>query len=314
MGRNYYEILKVDITATDDEIKRSFRKLAVQYHPDKTRGDNEAEEIFKEINEAYQVLSDPQKRAEYDNIKTSSSFTSNHFNKRGSDVEVNLSVDFKMIKFGGRTTVSYNRKILCNTCNGTGDKDGRLSAPCKYCNGTGKITREVITPTGSIRKSIKCRDCNGSGKLLINPCEICEGKGIIDKEETIQIILDGSFSDKVKTIPEKGNTGGINTKYGDLIVNITTDILEGLSQEGEYLMQAISVPFHKLILGGDIEILTLDGPRSVDIPINNGMTYSIYDNLYKVYFIPSLPTLYNNDDRERLRGFINSLGSDTKWK
>lgn len=315
-NKNYYEILEISKTASDDEIKKAFKKLAVKYHPDRNQGNEEAEEKFKEINEAYQVLSDIDKKREYDRgfnkVRTSNSFSS-EYDKKGDNLVLDLEVNYKIRKFGGSVPLTYERKILCVVCNGTGDKNKKPSVTCKYCNGDGEIPHQ-FTVGGILKvRKTKCTECNGLGKIIENPCTDCNGKGVMLKEENIEVLVKGNFDDKPIRLEGKGNSGGFNTNYGDLVLNIKTKEDSRFRVDGEYLSQIVMTPFYNLMLGGKEIINTVEGTKEVHISPNTGMHVGIYEDLYKVSFIPMLPKVETRESSDKLEEFIKSLGSDINW-
>lgn len=223
MSKNYYDILEVSKDASNEEIKKSYRKLAMKYHPDRNSGDKESEEKFKEISEAFDVLSDPDKKARYDRFGSAdgggnpfgggSPFEDifgdifGSFNRRGpkkgSDLRVKVTVNLNDIIFGTKRKIKYTRHAPCNTCNGLGGKE--LST-CLPCNGTGVRTIVQNTPFGQIRQSASCNHCSGSGKVVKDPCKTCSGNGTNVKQETVDVeIPRGAVYGSYFSMPRMGN-------------------------------------------------------------------------------------------------------------
>ena len=207
-NKDYYEILGLQKGASDDEIKRAFRKLAIKYHPDKNQGNKEAENKFKEINEAYQVLSDPEKKARYDQFGTAdgagfggsgSGFGGFDFSdmggfgdifdsffgggggsqrrngpKRGADLEYSINLTFEEAVFGAKKEISITRSEACETCHGDGAEPGTSSKTCPHCGGSGQVRVQRQTPLGNFVSTSTCDHCHGSGKVIDTPCHTCK--------------------------------------------------------------------------------------------------------------------------------------------
>lgn len=206
MTKDLYKLLDIDKNASDDEIKRAYRKMALKYHPDKNPGNAEAESKFKEIAEAYEVLSSPEKKASYDRYGSTSgnpfeSGTGFGFNmedifsqffgnrgqkrkQRGSDLRIKVSLTIEEIISGVTKKLKYKRHESCNTCSGKGGSDVR---DCLPCNGTGQRTVTQNTPFGQVRNTTGCPDCNASGKQIFNKCSDCNGEGTQIKEQTVDV-------------------------------------------------------------------------------------------------------------------------------
>lgn len=239
MSKDYYKILEVNRDATQDEIKKSYRKLSKQYHPDKTGGDKVAEDRFKEISDAYSILSDPDKKSQYDQFGSvdGGNFSSGGtpfedlfgdffgFNRRnsgpqqrrGSDLRVKVSITLKDILFGVNKKIKYNRHFKCSQCDGIG---GQELTTCLPCQGTGHRSIVQNTPFGSIRQSVVCNHCSGNGKSVKNPCRGCSGSGTTIKNETVEIeIPKGAVGGTYMMMPQYGNwiRGGVP---GDLQIII----------------------------------------------------------------------------------------------
>ncbi|GAE88768.1 molecular chaperone DnaJ [Acetivibrio straminisolvens] len=241
--RDYYEVLGVDKGASDAEIKKAYRKLAKQYHPDMNPGDKAAEAKFKEINEAYEVLSDSQKRARYDQFGHAGTdpngfggfgggfsggfgdfdfggfgdifetFFGGGFGTRtsstrrgpqkGADLKYSMEITFEEAAFGTEKEVTVSRMEICHTCSGSGTKPGHQPVTCKQCNGTGQVQYKQRTPFGQIVNVRTCDVCHGEGKIIANPCETCGGKGRVRKHTKLQVTIPAGI-DNGQTISVRG--------------------------------------------------------------------------------------------------------------
>ena len=241
--RDYYDILGVEKNATDDEIKRAYRKLAKKYHPDVNQGDSNSEAKFKEVNEAYEVLSNSQKRTKYDQFGHSAfeqggsgggfgagfegfggfgdifetffdgAFGGSGFNsrsskgrkgpQRGADLKYRIEIAFEEAAFGVNKEISLTRTELCNTCDGSGAKPGTGHEKCKHCNGAGQVQYKHNTPLGSFMSIKTCDVCRGEGKIITTPCETCGGSGKIRKNVKINIKVPAGI-DNGQTISLRG--------------------------------------------------------------------------------------------------------------
>lgn len=243
MNKDLYEILEVDKSSSIEDIKKSYKKLAIKYHPDRNSGSKESEEKFKEISNAYTILSDPDKKNQYDRYGTvdENSNRSNPFDgfsgfedifgdifgnrnrksgpqkRRGSDLRVKVTVTIKDILFGTSKKIKYTRNTQCNTCNGKGGED---IIDCVTCSGNGYRSYVQNTPFGTIKQSAVCNSCNGNGKSIKTPCKSCSGQGCTISQETVDIdIPKGAIHGNYFTMPSYGNyvRDGI---YGDLQIVI----------------------------------------------------------------------------------------------
>jgi len=292
---NYYNILGVDKNATPDEIKKAYRKLAMQYHPDKNPDNQESEQKFKDISEAYSVLSDTQKRQNYDRYGNTKNFNSGFnyddfmggfninfddifsgfgfgggsFNQRsvnkGEDLRLKINIDLYDVRDGLDKNVKYNRKVKCKSCNGFGGEHEK----CDKCDGVGKLRMGRQTMFGFTSTIVNCDKCNGSGYVITNNCSSCIGTGVIDEQTELNIKIPKGVNDGDKfQIRTKGNSpyrpgsGGI---YGDLIVHISVKEHDKLKRDGVNLIYELYIPFTKMILGGKSIIPTLDGDVSINI-------------------------------------------------
>ena len=299
--KDYYEVLGVSRQASSDEIKKAYRKLAKKYHPDMNPGDKEAEARFKEINEAYEVLSDDQKRAAYDRYGHAAfdgtgggggfsgfegfgfgglddlfeSFmggfgrTRSRRNEpiRGRDLQYSLEITFEEAAFGVTKEIPVTRLQTCNTCGGTGARPGTSVENCKRCSGTGQIRYSQATPFGQFVNVRTCDVCQGEGKVVTHPCETCHGKGRVSKNQRISINIPAGI-DEGQTIPLRGEgeSGLRGGPPGDLYVKIHIRPHEIFKREGYDVVCDVPISFTQAALGAEIDIPTIDGLMKFTIP------------------------------------------------
>ena len=282
MSKDYYKILEVERSASADEIKKSYRKQAMKYHPDKNPGDSAAEEKFKDCAEAFEVLSDPQKKQEYDTYGTVGGsdnfnpFGGGGFNdifsrfedlfgfgrqqsrvKKGSDLRIKFNLNINDVINGVDKKLKYIRQIKCNTCNGVGGKDVQH---CTGCNGAG--VRRIIqnTPFGTIQQNITCSNCQGTGQQIRNTCSNCRGNGTTPNEETVDVhIPKGASSGMSFNMNGYGNWGKNVDVFGDLQVLIeeTPDI--NFRREHNNLLYTQNISVIDAIIGKEQRLVTPQG-------------------------------------------------------
>lgn len=297
-NKDYYEILGLSKGASDDDIKKAFRKLAIQYHPDKNKGDKEAEEKFKEINEAYQVLSDPEKKSQYDQYGTTDfqggfnggfdfsdmggfgdifdsffggGFSNNRRRKggpeKGADMEVTLKLTFEEAVFGVEKEVSINRHENCETCSGTGAKPGTSPKTCDKCGGSGQIRVQRNTPLGSFVSMSTCDKCGGKGKLVSDPCPTCKGTGKERKSRKIKVnIPAGVDNDNVIPLRGQGEHGANGGPPGDLYINLRVASHPVFKRKGFDIYMDTHISFGQAALGSELKVPTVDGDVKYSIP------------------------------------------------
>lgn len=302
MSKDYYEVLGVKRDASDDEIKKAFRKMALKYHPDKNPGDKEAEEKFKEINEAYQVLSDPQKRSQYDQFGTTDfngqggfggfeGFGGGGFGgfsdifgdifdifgtgggrkphngpQRGADIEHRITLTFEEAAFGVKKDIDIFRYETCTTCNGSGAKPGTSPKTCDKCRGTGQVRSQRNTAFGSFVSVNTCDKCHGEGRIIETPCPSCNGAGKVRRKRVISINIPAGV-DNGNTIPLRGE-GELGTKGGppgDLYIHIRVTPHKIFKRQGVDIMCEVPISFIKAALGGEITVPTLEGNQKHSI-------------------------------------------------
>jgi len=300
--QSYYEILGVEKSATADEIKRAFRKQAMQYHPDRNPGNKEAEQKFKEINEAYEVLKDDQKRAAYDrygkgafqngmggnpfgegfgfNAEDLSDVFSNIFsdfmgggrassrrNMRGADLNYNLSVTLEEAFAGVEKEIKIKTTEPCETCHGYGTADGKEAPVCEACHGTGKIRRQQ---GGFFIFETTCPTCQGQGYAPKDKCKKCDGHGVKPVEKTIKVKIPVGVEDNVRMrVSGEGEAGLSGFPKGDLYIYVSVREHKLYERQGVNLYTAIPVSMVCATLGGTIEIPGIDG-RKIEVSIPEG--------------------------------------------
>lgn len=338
---NPYEILGVDKNTSEEEIKKAYRKLALQYHPDRNPGNKEAEDKFKEISVAYEILSDPEKKAEYEMGERQG------FGPEGFNHEDFFKAHFRNMDsfFGGQDqtfvapiilsvtvdiyTAAYGRTILfdlqmdfpCETCNGSGRAKNSVDKKCMKCNGMGKVQ----VPNGPISFIIPCQNCNGEGKFY-NKCDKCHGMKVIKKNEKGELnIPKGIKPQTVITKRGYGNYNPSNKTRGD--INITVDMAEHsfFKLRGADIHVVFPMSFKKMILGAEVEIPTLYGKVKLTIPPESqdnttfkleGMGVPVIPNSERkgdmyVHVIVDLPKGISDDLKEKIK---NIKDDDGKYK
>ncbi len=293
--KDFYEILGVNKNASQDEIKKAFRKLARKYHPDLNPGDKVAEQKFKEINEAYTILSDPKKRAEYDQFGTSSftaggpafegfraydfkdTFDFSNFGDifsdlfgakvrpenqymKGPDIVIGLELSLEDAFSGVTKTITYNREIPCQVCKGTGAESSQV---CEVCNGRG----DIKTSKGFFRMSQPCTGCGGTGRKITKVCSSCRGHGRNLHTETVKVkIPKGADTGSRVKVKGMGGAGAGGGPPGDLLIEITVRPHPIYKRKGDDIYLELPVTFGEAALGAKIEIPTLDGTSAMTLP------------------------------------------------
>ncbi len=300
-NKDYYAALGLEKGASDADIKKAFRKLAIKYHPDKNQGNKEAENKFKEINEAYQVLSDPDKKAKYDMYGTvdfdGSGFGSGGFGgfdfsdmggfgdifesffggggsggrrrngpQRGSDLEYTINLTFEEAVFGVEKEISIDRSEKCETCKGSGAKAGTSKKTCPTCNGQGQVRVQRQTPLGSFVSTSTCNTCGGR-TVIEEPCTDCHGRGHVRKTRKIKVnIPAGVDTGNVMPLRGQGNHGTNDGPPGDLYVRINVAPSKKFVRKGNDIYIDAHISMGKAALGTEITVATVDGDVKYTIP------------------------------------------------
>lgn len=296
--RDYYEVLGVGKQATDDEIKKAYRKIAIKYHPDRNPGDKDAEEKFKEAAEAYDVLHDPQKRQQYDqfgfdgpmgggfggfggasmNMDDIFSMFGDIFGGRGfggfgggqrrqqqyrgSDLRLKVRLTLQEVNLGVTKKFKVKKDVSCPHCNGSGAEAGSAMEQCPTCHGSGVITHTTQSIFGMMQTQGVCPTCGGEGNVIKNKCQECHGEGIVKGEEVVEIKIPAGVAEgMVVNVPGKGNAGRHNGINGDIQVFIEEEKSDIFVRDGNDLIYNLLLDFPTAALGGDIEIPTIEGNK-----------------------------------------------------
>jgi molecular chaperone DnaJ len=292
--RDYYDVLEVARDATDGEIKKAFRRLALKFHPDKNPGDRAAEERFKECNEAYAILSDPDKRAAYDRFGhaafgapgAAAGFTSvsdvlDNFldllgkkRKAGRDLRYTLEISFEEAAFGATKTITFPTRKECDACRGTGARGPNATQVCAGCGGRG----EVRAKQGLFTLPRTCTTCGGSGKVVVDPCPTCEGSGLVRIEREYAVKIPSATNDgAVRRVAREGEPGRAGGAAGDLHVVVRVRPHPLFARQGFDVVCEIPVSFSQAALGAQVEIPTLDGKVKMRVPegTQSGRTFRL---------------------------------------
>lgn len=304
--RDYYEVLGIGRDANEADIKKAYRKLAKQYHPDVNPGDKDAEAKFKEISEAYEVLSDPQKRSRYDRFGHAgvdpngfgsagagfggfdfggfsdifetfeSFFSGTGFGRssrsrtgpqKGADLKYSVEISFEEAAFGVEKEINISRNENCAKCGGSGSKPGSSPAACKRCNGTGQVQNRHATPFGQFIDVRACDMCRGEGKIIVDPCPDCKGMGKVRKTVKKKLNIPAGIDDgQIITSRGDGEPGTRGGPSGDLFVTVNVRPHPIFRRQGFDVVCEIPITFVQAALGTEIEVPTLDGKVKYNIP------------------------------------------------
>ena len=358
--RDYYEVLGVQKTATDAEIKKAYRKLAKENHPDMNPGDKSAEGRFKEINEAYEVLSDAGKRSRYDQFGFAGvdpsyaaqnggygggfdggfdfgdlgdifgSFFGGGFGggtrsrtgpQRGDSLRMGLTISFEEAAFGCEKEVSLERVEQCETCKGSGAAPGTSPATCTGCGGSGTVQQRRQTPMGVFATTGPCPKCGGKGKVISTPCKSCGGSGQTRKRKTVKVTIPAGIDDRqIISLRGQGNAGRNGGPAGDLQIVITVQPHQLFRRDGADVYCDAPITFTQAVLGGELEIPTIDGKVSYTLPegTQTGTTFRLKgkgipvvngrgrgDQFVTVHI--ETPRGLNREQKEALRKFSDTL-------
>ena len=303
--RDYYEVLGVSRGASEDEIKKAYKKMARKYHPDLNPGDKTAEEKFKEVNEAYEVLSDADQKARYDQYGHAGvdpnfgaggfgggfdgsfdfgdlgdifgSFFGGGFGggrrtnpnapQRGESIRMSIAISFEEAAFGCEKAVTVERYETCDTCHGNGCAPGTSPEVCPDCHGTGTVQVRRQTPMGVFATSSPCPKCGGKGRIIHQPCKDCRGSGMVRKKKTIQASIPAGIDNgQTISIRGQGNAGKNGGPAGDLLITITVRPHELFRREGTSVLCEAPITFTQAVLGAELEIPTIDGKVKYTLP------------------------------------------------
>ena len=300
--RDYYEVLGISKGASEDEIKKAYKKMARKYHPDLNPDNKEAEEKFKEVNEAYEILSDPGKKARYDqyghagvdpNFGAGAGFdggfdfgdlgdifgsffgggfgggrrTNPNAPQRGESIRLSLTISFEEAAFGCSKEVTVERMEQCGTCSGSGCAAGTTPEVCPECHGSGQVQVRRQTPMGVFATSAPCGRCGGKGRIIHQPCPDCKGTGAVRKRRTIKASIPAGIDNgQTISIRGQGHTGKNGGPAGDLLITITVRPHELFRREGTSVLCEAPITFAQAVLGAELEIPTIDGKVKYELP------------------------------------------------
>lgn len=301
MARDFYDILSISRNADQDEIKRAYRRLARKYHPDVNK-DPGAEDTFKEINRAYEVLSEPETRARYDRFGEAGigvgagaggyqdfgdmggfadifeSFFSGFSGgvgqggrrrgpTRGDDLRLDLRLDFKEAVFGGEKEIKISHLETCGTCTGSGAKTGTRPTTCGTCGGTGQVRRATRTPFGSFTQVSACPTCSGTGEVIEDRCEVCGGSGQTQETKKLKITVPAGVDNGTRLrVSGEGDAGLRGGPAGDLYVYLFVAEDAAFKRDGINILSDLKISYLQAILGCKLAIDTVDGPEELDVP------------------------------------------------
>jgi len=303
--RDYYEVLGLQKGASEEEIKKAYKKLARKYHPDMNPGDKEAEEKFKEVNEANEVLSDPEKKARYDQFGFAGvdpsygagagggygggmdfdfgdlgdifgSFFGGGFGgsranpnapQRGESLRTSVNITFEEACFGCEKEVIIERVEPCDECRGSGCEKGTTAEVCSECGGRGVVQRRSQTPLGFMSSTSPCPKCGGKGKIIHKPCKTCGGRGQVRKRKTIKVSIPAGIDNgQTISLRGQGNAGRNGGPAGDLLIVIAVRAHDIFRREGTSILCEAPITFAQAALGAELEIPTIDGKVKYTIP------------------------------------------------
>ena len=303
--RDYYEVLGVKKGASEDELKKAYRKLAKENHPDLHPGDKECEARFKEINEAYEVLSDPDKRAKYDQFGHAAFDPSQGFGgggfggfegfggfgdifsdifgggfgfgggggrnpnapRKGDNLRATVNIKFEEAAFGVKKDVFVAKIEQCPDCKGTGCAEGTTAEICPDCKGSGTVMSTKRTPFGMVQSSEQCPKCKGRGKIIHSPCKTCRGIGSVRLQHKVTVSVPAGIDDgQTISLRGQGNAGLNGGPAGDLLITVLVQPHARFERDGASILLEQEVSFSQAALGAEIEVPTLDGKVKLNIP------------------------------------------------
>ena len=339
--RDYYEVLGVKKGASDDELKKAYRKLAKQNHPDLNPGDKEAEARFKEINEAYEVLSDKEKRAKYDQFGFAGvdpnfgagagaggfggfggGGASRTGPAKGSTVRAGLTLTLEEAAFGCEKDVTISHVESCDVCGGSGCEPGTTAEVCPECHGSGQVRVQQRTVFGTMSTSTVCPNCRGEGKIIHQKCKACGGSGGVRRQKKVHVkVPAGIDNGQAISVRGQGDMGRNGGPAGDLIVAITVSPHPRLRRDGSHIYLDQTVSILQATLGAEVEIPSLDGKikckvepgtqpgttlrlRGKGVPVLNGRGRG--DQFVNIRV--EIPRNLNEEQRQALRKFAETMG------
>ena len=304
--RDYYEVLGVSKGASEDELKKAYRKLAKENHPDLHPGDKECEARFKEINEAYEVLSDPDKRAKYDQFGHAAFDPSQGFGggggfggfegfggfgdifsdifgggfgfgggggrnpnapRKGDNLRATVNIKFEEAAFGVKKDVFVSKIEQCHDCKGTGCAEGTTAEVCPDCKGTGTVMSTKRTPFGMVQSSEQCPKCKGRGKIIHSPCKTCRGIGSVRRQHKVSVSIPAGIDDgQTISLKGQGNAGLNGGPAGDLLITVLVQPHARFERDGASILLDQEISFSQAALGAEVEVPTLDGKVKLNIP------------------------------------------------
>ena len=299
--RDYYEVLGVDKGATPEEIKKAYRKMAVKYHPDRNPGDKEAEEKFKEAAEAYDVLSDAEKRAKYDQFGHamgpqgfggggagfgggfggfggSARSANPNAPRKGQDIRVRITLSFDEAVHGCKKNITITRQQECTECHGSGCAAGSSPETCPDCGGRGYVIRQQRTPFGVMQTQQPCSRCGGKGKLVKNPCKVCHGSGKTATKKTLEVSIPmGIDDDQSFALRGMGDAGTNGGPSGDVIVMVTVRPSEVFQRDGYDIWVTVPITYSQAVLGDSVTVPSIDGKVEYTVPegTQSGTTFRL---------------------------------------
>ena len=297
--RDYYEVLGVSKDATEDQLKKAYRKLAKENHPDLHPGDKECEARFKEINEAYEVLSDADKRAKYDRFGhaafdpsqgyggqggfggfggASSRQANPNAPRKGQDIRVRITLSFDEAVHGCKKNITITRQQECTECHGSGCAAGSSPETCPDCGGRGYVIRQQRTPFGVMQTQQPCSRCGGKGKLVKNPCKVCHGSGKVATKKTLEVSIPmGIDDDQSFALRGMGDAGANGGPAGDVIVMVTVRPSEVFQRDGYDVWVTVPITYSQAVLGDSVTVPSIDGKVEYTVPegTQSGTTFRL---------------------------------------
>ena len=346
--RDYYEVLGIGKNATDAEIKSAYRKLAKKYHPDLNPGDKTAEEKFKEVNEANDVLSDPDKRKRYDQFGFAgvdpnygagqpgggyggfggSTRSNPNAPRKGHDIQASVILTFEEAAHGCAKKVTLNRQQTCPDCNGNGCAPGTSPETCTECGGRGYVVTQQRTPFGVMQSQQPCPHCGGRGTIIKNPCKTCRGTGKTSARKTLEVKIPAGIDDDQNiALRGQGDAGTNGGPAGDVIVHVTVKTDAVFERDGYDVYVRVPITYSQAVLGAEIEVPTVDGKVAQKIPEGTqsgtkfrlrgqGIQYLNGRGRGDQYVIVDveIPKKLNRTQREALKTFEDSLKDENYEK